>query len=189
MPVRQALCPLKEDSIMRQFFILTACGLMLGACTDFSTGPVAGPEDLPINWFFSVGLSAGDVVSPPDGVSLEEMLQRAWEEQQSLHLTETALLLADDIRDAGEMRPAILNLDIALVWTPDQSIGKPDIAGDGAGGFVTVLVDALRQRGLTYVVISELTAYELSFDLVMLDGTQQEATFLAQEFALAYTGG
>jgi len=165
--------------VKRLLITAVAITVTLTACRTDSTIQI--PIIQHSYWSISIGLTAGDILSPLDGIDIEETLRDAWNYQKDQLLLEDARILAEDVA-AG--LPELIDISISMISIPGFANGRPSISEYGAGGFIATLLGALQHWDLNYIIQGSSTSCDELFFITMEDGEELEVHVEVLDFYL-----
>lgn len=155
---------------MRRFFLAAVLGtaLLVAACDD-PTGRDRANTVTVMTRNLYLGTDVGEVLGQTNPQLIPIEVWKAYTEVQQSQPAERMARIADEIAAA---RPELVGLqEVSQFYTQSPSDFLTSPAGDLQYDFLTLLVAALEERGMDYVVAASVTNAQFEFPAVPVDAT------------------
>ena len=145
---------------MKRLFAFVIIGFTLTACEVADGAKITGGKDQLVHWFYSEGLTSGEVLNPLDGGDIGETLDNAVLKQDSVLRLDKACAIAEEISTG---LPDMVDITISWIMVPDLDDDRSAQSVDGCGGFMTTLMANLRSNGADYAIQGDTVICEETF--------------------------
>ncbi|MFC1559345.1 hypothetical protein ACFL39_02020 [Gemmatimonadota bacterium] len=160
--------PLTANSVtwggdsMKRLLTLVIIGFTLTACEVVDGELITGGKVQLVHWFYSEGLTSGQVLNPLDGGDISETLDTAVRDQDSVIRLEKAREFAEEISTG---LPDMVDISISWITVPDLDDDRSAQSVDGCGGFMTTLMANLSSNGADYTIQGDTVICEETFHI------------------------